>query len=161
MFRVPAFVLAVLLAIPALAFERGCGARGGPGFRSPEGKCVGWKNLKSICGDPPSTRCTYEGAGAAAAAAVVAPAIGAAVMPSAPATAAPAPSDQGSEQPKAVPRGFTGFNVRRVVADSLACASQMELAKLRAGDGGFGTVRVRVPERKGPVWIERALVLGR
>ena len=40
----------------------GCGCRGGPGWRSKRtGQCVGWKNLYSECGNPPSPdRCTKE-----------------------------------------------------------------------------------------------------
>src|SRR5262249_6449561 len=38
----------------------GCGCRGGPGYRGPDGNCVGWKALDRICGRPPTTRCTPE-----------------------------------------------------------------------------------------------------
>jgi hypothetical protein len=37
-----------------------CGERGGPGYRSPDGKCVGWATLGRVCGNPPTTRCTAE-----------------------------------------------------------------------------------------------------
>jgi hypothetical protein len=37
-----------------------CGTRGGPGYRSPLGKCVGWAELGHVCGSPPITRCTAE-----------------------------------------------------------------------------------------------------
>jgi hypothetical protein len=40
-----------------------CGERGGPAFRGPNGKCVGWASLNSVCGNPPTSRCTYEGGG--------------------------------------------------------------------------------------------------
>ena len=39
-----------------------CGSRGGPGWRGPDGRCVGRKNLNRICGVPPETRWTGEGA---------------------------------------------------------------------------------------------------
>jgi hypothetical protein len=39
-----------------------CGARGGPGWRGPDGRCVGRKNLNRVCGVPPETRCKAEGA---------------------------------------------------------------------------------------------------
>jgi hypothetical protein len=39
-----------------------CGSRGGPGWRGPDGRCVGRKNLNRICGVPPERRCTAEGA---------------------------------------------------------------------------------------------------
>jgi hypothetical protein len=38
----------------------GCGCRGGPGYRGPDGNCVGWKVLSRVCGTPPTTRCTPE-----------------------------------------------------------------------------------------------------
>jgi hypothetical protein len=38
----------------------GCSCRGGPGYRAEDGKCVGWKELKRKCGDPPTTRCSDE-----------------------------------------------------------------------------------------------------
>jgi len=37
-----------------------CGTRGGPGYRGPDGKCVGWADIGRKCGNPPSTRCTPE-----------------------------------------------------------------------------------------------------
>lgn len=38
----------------------GCGCKGGPGFRGPNGKCVGWKDLVSVCGAPPYSKCARE-----------------------------------------------------------------------------------------------------
>ncbi|OLP43782.1 hypothetical protein BJF95_20570 [Rhizobium oryziradicis] len=40
----------------------GCGCKGGPGYRAPNGKCVGFKNLAKLCGTPPETRCVFENA---------------------------------------------------------------------------------------------------
>jgi hypothetical protein len=40
----------------------GCGCKGGPGYRGPDGKCVGFKALDKICGNPPEKRCTFENA---------------------------------------------------------------------------------------------------
>jgi len=40
----------------------GCGCKGGPGYRGPDGRCVGFKNLSQICGEPPEKRCTFENA---------------------------------------------------------------------------------------------------
>lgn len=37
-----------------------CGERGGPGYRGPDGRCVGWATLKRVCGSPPTTNCTAE-----------------------------------------------------------------------------------------------------
>jgi hypothetical protein len=39
----------------------GCGCKGGPGYRSPDGHCVGFKELDKVCGNPP-TRCVFENA---------------------------------------------------------------------------------------------------
>ena len=44
----------------------GCGCRGGPGYRGPNGRCVGWSDIGRTCGDPPSTRCAPEGPNAGA-----------------------------------------------------------------------------------------------
>jgi hypothetical protein len=37
-----------------------CGERGGPGYRGPDGRCVGWLDIGKTCGCPPTTRCTLE-----------------------------------------------------------------------------------------------------
>jgi hypothetical protein len=41
---------------------KGCGCKGGPGYRDPDGRCVGFKQLAKVCGSPPETRCTFENA---------------------------------------------------------------------------------------------------
>lgn len=51
---------AVALAFPAAACS-GCGCRGGPGYRGPDGRCVGFKDLARTCGNPPTMRCAAEG----------------------------------------------------------------------------------------------------
>ncbi len=41
----------------------GCGCKGGPGYRShATGQCVGYQALAAECGDPPTSRCTFENA---------------------------------------------------------------------------------------------------
>ncbi|NEW96809.1 hypothetical protein DY467_08465 [Rhodopseudomonas sp. BR0G17] len=40
---------------------KGCGCRGGPGYRAPDGHCVGFRELHRVCGTPPS-RCVFENA---------------------------------------------------------------------------------------------------
>ena len=62
-------LLLVLLPLPADAAgcpERpqceGCGCKGGPGYRGPDGKCVGFRALDKTCGVPPTTRCVFENA---------------------------------------------------------------------------------------------------
>lgn len=37
-----------------------CGCKGGPGYRAPDGKCVGRRNITKLCGSPPSKRCKRE-----------------------------------------------------------------------------------------------------
>ena len=55
-------LLGLMLAAANIA-SAACGARGGPAFRGPDGKCVGWAALDRVCGRPPTTRCAYEGGG--------------------------------------------------------------------------------------------------
>ena len=50
---------AVLCAVVSCAHAT-CGTRGGPGFRGPDGSCVGWAALGRVCGSPPTKRCTAE-----------------------------------------------------------------------------------------------------
>lgn len=54
---VASITILVCAAGPALAE---CGTRGGPGYRGADGRCVGWSNLKAVCGDPPTSHCTDE-----------------------------------------------------------------------------------------------------
>ena len=65
-----AFLIAVLtVALWPVAEAHacsGCGCRGGPGYRGPNGRCVGWSDIGRTCGDPPSTQCTPEGPNAGA-----------------------------------------------------------------------------------------------
>lgn len=42
----------------------GCGLNGGPGYRAEDGHCVGVRELRRVCGDPPETACVFEGKGA-------------------------------------------------------------------------------------------------
>jgi hypothetical protein len=44
----------------------GCGCKGGPGYRGPNGQCVAWKTIGRVCGTPPTTHCTAEGPNAGA-----------------------------------------------------------------------------------------------
>jgi len=58
-------ILSVCVALGVLiAFTGGasatCGTRGGPGYRGPDGQCVGWADLGRKCGNPPSSRCKPE-----------------------------------------------------------------------------------------------------
>jgi hypothetical protein len=54
---------ALVCAIVAAAAEdrcSGCGCKGGPGYRAPNGRCVGWADVGRICGSPPTQRWTPE-----------------------------------------------------------------------------------------------------
>jgi hypothetical protein len=50
-------------ALPVVSAQATCGTHGGPGYRGPDGRCVGWSNLQQMCGNPPTTRCASEMAG--------------------------------------------------------------------------------------------------
>lgn len=42
---------------------RGCGCKGGPGYRHlASGQCVGFRDLAKKCGDPPGAACAFENA---------------------------------------------------------------------------------------------------
>jgi hypothetical protein len=62
--RLTALVV-VFCAAPVVALAA-CGDRGGPGYRGPNGKCVGWESIARVCGSPPTQRCTAERAQAEA-----------------------------------------------------------------------------------------------
>jgi len=159
-----------------LIASRGCGSRGGPGFRGPNGKCVGWANLAKVCGTPPTTRCTNEGGAAEDGTSIP----GAAFLAGAGATAVGGPK---------------AFNVRVIKRDSLGCTSQTMLvglaacdmskkaaecksrsdeaiaagecaplqagteAAIQAGSHSFEWVRIRVKGELQELWVERRLVM--
>lgn len=64
----PAVLLLFSLAfvMPGFAAEdcrcRGCGCKGGPGWRGPDGACVHKAALADICGTPPGAPCKHEAA---------------------------------------------------------------------------------------------------
>ncbi len=41
---------------------QGCGCKGGPGWRGPNRQCVSHRELSKVCGNPPGSPCTFEGA---------------------------------------------------------------------------------------------------
>ena len=53
-------VAAALTASSVVSALAACGEKGGPGYRGPDGKCVGWANIGKVCGNPPTLRCTEE-----------------------------------------------------------------------------------------------------
>lgn len=58
-----AFLVSLVFSTLAAAEDycHGCGCKGGPGYRGPNGQCVGWNRLNKVCGSPPTTRCIAEG----------------------------------------------------------------------------------------------------
>lgn len=59
-------ILIALLAFDTRDVHATCGDKGGPGYRSPNGKCVGWDQLGATCGSPPTTKCAAENTAAGA-----------------------------------------------------------------------------------------------
>lgn len=55
----PTIAILAAILIPTTALPA-CGDRGGPGYRGPSGRCVGWADIGRTCGSPPTTRCTAE-----------------------------------------------------------------------------------------------------
>jgi hypothetical protein len=53
---ITAFALGQFVAVADAA----CGDRGGPGYRGPDGRCVGWADIGKTCGTPPTQRCAPE-----------------------------------------------------------------------------------------------------
>ena len=56
---VAVLAIVTMTLVPTSAFAT-CGEKGGPGYRGPNGKCVGWAALARTCGNPPTLRCTAE-----------------------------------------------------------------------------------------------------
>lgn len=53
-------ILTVIVCLLSASAHATCGTQGGPGYRGPNGKCVGWAALARTCGNPPTLRCTAE-----------------------------------------------------------------------------------------------------
>lgn len=132
LFRIVAIVM-VLFDVSA-AMAAGCGSRGGPGFRGPNGKCVGWKALDKVCGNPPTAHCTFEGAGIGDTGAEQGGRwIAANTAPAMPSAQSPAATNALSS-PVALPthKANRPFNARTVKADGVACISAQVLAALKS-----------------------------
>ena len=106
--------LLCLLSLPHTV-NAACGERGGPAFRGPDGKCVGWARLDSVCGHPPTTRCTYEGGGVGDTGQDKGKAFIAGMLP--------------SFGPKS-PGPQANFHVRKTKAQGIACTSQLAIARV-------------------------------
>lgn len=167
----------IITASELVACE-GCGCRGGPGFRGPDGKCVGWKNLAKVCGNPPTTHCEAEG-------------------PALESLNSDPTKSHNALQSGAANKARRGsyFNERTTTADAIACQDQADLtsvgdcvedpaekqcetqvidtltsgrcmripagtpAVIQAGDGSLDAVRVRLPGQSRELWIARRHVL--
>ena len=57
---VRAVLVAIGLCLSVASAQATCGTKGGPGYRGPDGKCVGWAAIGRVCGSPPTLRCTAE-----------------------------------------------------------------------------------------------------
>lgn len=176
--------LAIFVACSEIALAcSGCGCRGGPGYRGPDGRCVGWAQLNNVCGHPPASRCKYEGKQE---------------------VATPKAGDgKGNFQanplplPKwPLPNAGPASNVQKTRSSGIGCREQTdthilstcvsgagrdcvgERAKLiaearctlipdgvsvviEAGSHSFDWLRIRVPGHTAPLWTERQLVLER
>ncbi len=179
-----ALYLVALLSASDVA-EAACGSRGGPAFRGPNGKCVGWATLETTCGSPPTTLCTYEGGGLGDTSHDKGKAfIEQNLVPGSAATAAAggialAPA----------------FNKRSVKVEGVACTSQTSVARMttcalgngppgckadmdvtiskgdcrkvtvgaeatiEAGSHSFDWVRIRIQGYPGALWVARKMVL--
>ena len=58
MTKVFALTTALVFALPSIA-GAACGTRGGPGLRGPDGNCLSWERVNSVCG-PDGSRCQRE-----------------------------------------------------------------------------------------------------
>jgi len=172
------FVVVFLIAsTEAVLACSGCGCRGGPGYRGPDGRCVGWKQLNSTCGNPPTSRCTFEGKSDQA--------------------TGPAPY-KGSVIGGPPPSPPTGpaTNIQKTRASGVGCRDQESIRKLsscvsgqardceqektalieaatcalipvgvsvmiEAGSHSFEWLRIRVPGHPVPLWTDRKVVLER
>lgn len=170
------------LVVPDLAAgaRQGCGSRGGPGYRAPNGKCIGWAQLNKVCGNPPTTRCSYEGG-----AVVDQPetALGSRQPFQRGETIEPAPAPPTSNVLAArsdgvgcadqdVVRGVTLCPLeqgRDCDSERAALLAQGECflvstgtrATVEASSHSFEWLRVRIPGLEKPVWTDRALFLAR
>jgi hypothetical protein len=178
--RISTLLLLCVLFVPQTA-NAACGERGGPAFRGPNKKCVGWADLDRVCGNPPTTRCTYEGGGAGDTGKEKGSAFMAEMLPSF------------GLKPLMPP---ANFHIRKTKAEGIACTSQLSIARIaeacttrvddpecktnaesaitsgqcaklpagtevaiEAGSHSFDWLRFRVKDRAEALWSKRSLVL--
>jgi hypothetical protein len=183
-------VLVLLQTPAALAqdFCKGCGCKGGPGYRGPDGGCVGWAQLNKVCGTPPTTKCMPEGP------ALIALGIAAAKNALTPATNAQHAAALADEE--AVPGVAITSSELKAKADGVVCVAvetlramqtcpkqsppvdcgQQEktlvdagacvrvardaVVSVQAGSRSFDWLRIKLKDR-GVFWAERGLFLAR
>lgn len=158
-------------AAAAGGYCSGCGCKGGPGYRGPNGKCVGWKALNKVCGSPPTTRCTAEGPALQASRK-----LGIASIDDGDSAQSPVASNQlrtledgvgcrrteSLEALRACPADSSGCERERALLDGKTCIAidAGTAVTIEASSRSFDWLRVRVPGVTAPVWTERSLVLG-
>lgn len=182
---------ATSLLIAASAAEdvcKGCGCKGGPGYRGPNGQCVGWAQLNKVCGTPPSTRCGAEGPallalGAAAVAKTLRPGDSSnAPVPKDNASDPDVPAESNEQKTKtsgvaclAVPtlQAVKTCSTRtpsvdceaekKTLIETGACVAigRDEPLTIKAGSRSFDWLRVRVKGRSEDMWVERSMILAR
>ena len=167
----------LMICSEALLACSGCGCRGGPGYRGADGRCVGWAQLNAKCGNPPTSRCTYEGKSDQA--------------------TGPEPYKANilGAPPPSLPTG-PASNMQKTRANGIGCRDQESIRKLstcvpgqardcereraaliaaatcalipigisvmiEASSHSFEWVRIRVPGHPAPLWTERRVVLER
>jgi hypothetical protein len=178
-------LLALACVVVSHSVWAACGSRGGPAFRAPNGKCVGWADLPKVCGTPPTTNCTYEGGGIGDTGQVDQKPGGSGAYQG----SLGFWPGQGSSTPA------SNFNVRTVKSDGIACTSQTATAGvttacaangkdcsdhvksvieagtcvrvpagakavIEAGSHSFDWVRFRVEGDPRPLWSARGLLLN-
>lgn len=175
-------VVAILAGCSDLVLAcTGCGCKGGPGYRGPDGRCVGWSQLNAKCGNPPTSRCTFEGKTDVAGPSPTGkgPYMGSMLaFPSLPSAAPPTTNTQktratgiGCVSQETLRNVSTcavgqGRNCEQEKAELLKTATCAVIPSgidviIEAGSHSFEWLRVRVPGQQSPLWTDRSVVLDR
>lgn len=166
--------LAALVLSSFLSFAeacQGCGCRGGPGYRGPNGKCVGWKQLNKVCGSPPTTRCTAEGPALSANRQLGFASMGESIASEPVETNLLHAQEDGIGcrttaklkrwQYCAQGGSDCGEDLNALVDGERCVSIQMGTpVEIEASSRSFDWLRIRVPGVAAPVWTERSLILG-
>jgi hypothetical protein len=150
---------------------QGCGCRGGPGYRGPNGSCVGWKQLNKVCGSPPTTRCTAEGPALLATRSFETANVGQAASIGEPVTSnrmrtlvdgVGCVATESLEILRSCVATPAGCEAEQVLFDQNSCVviPVGTPVTVEASSRSFDWLRVRIPNTTAPVWTERSLILG-